>query len=816
MNVFLAGATEDYKFIGILDIYGFERYDPQTDAISQRYSSDRISPHDLSLATNSFEQFCINYANERLQHEFCVHVFETEQDLYEQEGLEWSFMSYTDNSQCISLIEHEHYGILALLNEECKFPKGTDANFLAKIYQFNSGNPFLEAGQLTAQDTFVIDHFAYKVVYSAGGFLEKNKDNVPAQLLQLMAKVGIGVREADASGLGTSFTSCPGLATVFRQSLTSLLGTLKATQCHYIRCIKPNAGMLPDAFAGKYVLQQLKACGIIETIHISAAGYPSRWSFKEFVERYAMLLGEEEGGVEEGGAPRAKRRPDERDNGPEDPRPQCQRIFERLGISGESFQLGKSRVFMRIGQISRLENLRTDLMTTSLGMISKAWRASSHRKEVTRKLGTVKGLQIAVKNRLALRGLLVEAIQRMESILRSRVLAIGASRCVSGLLTLRAKVLLREKYLQNKALVKARVHQRIVTVMACLVHVVDVIPLAGKVFLSKRWAGEARLVGRLQGMAVSSPPGTASPPSRSSTPAPSLSTASSGLTRGLSIGSMKGSRGPADHPPSALLLLPTLVSQMDTWSLLVDNEETMRQLAAYVHKQSSAGPVLFVSGGLDRGLPAGGRDAGRGEKDLPPRPRHAEPDADVALGGECLGRRVHQMDRHLHAPPGPDPGQHAPPHDRALRDIDPGVDQESDSVDRRGGRLLGDRLAAPERVPEPRGGEGEEGLLARRPRKLVVRHQERRDGDGDYDDKPPPGAWSSACTGPRPPSRPPHRKHHCHAGLDPCQPLFARLPCALYRHPVPVYSQAPLHRVLQCVNVEEGVPELEAGRADYL
>ncbi|VDN14993.1 unnamed protein product, partial [Dibothriocephalus latus] len=149
----LEGGREN--FIGVLDIYGFETFD-----------------------VNSFEQFCINYANEKLQQRFVFHVFKLEQEEYLREGLEWDFVDFYDNQPCIDLIEGP-MGILSLLNDECKMPKASDSNWLARLVEKHlNRSPDFSQSKLGARTSFQVRHFAEVVAYTVAGFVEKNCDRV--------------------------------------------------------------------------------------------------------------------------------------------------------------------------------------------------------------------------------------------------------------------------------------------------------------------------------------------------------------------------------------------------------------------------------------------------------------------------------------------------------------------------------------------------------------------------------------------------------------------------------------------------------------
>uniref|UniRef100_A0A8C8RTN9 Myosin motor domain-containing protein n=1 Tax=Pelusios castaneus TaxID=367368 RepID=A0A8C8RTN9_9SAUR len=178
INKALRASCRQYASIGILDIYGFETFN-----------------------INSFEQFCINYANETLQQHFNLHVFKLEQEEYMKEGIPWTFIDFYDNQPCIDLIEAK-LGILDLLNEECKMPKGSDASWAQKLYDRHlHHSPHFQKPKMST-DAFIVHHFAGKVEYQCGGFLEKNQDTVHAEL--------IGLLRASKVTASTALVSCQG------------------------------------------------------------------------------------------------------------------------------------------------------------------------------------------------------------------------------------------------------------------------------------------------------------------------------------------------------------------------------------------------------------------------------------------------------------------------------------------------------------------------------------------------------------------------------------------------------------------------------
>uniref|UniRef100_A0AC35GML4 Myosin motor domain-containing protein n=1 Tax=Panagrolaimus sp. PS1159 TaxID=55785 RepID=A0AC35GML4_9BILA len=261
------------KFIGVLDIYGFETFD-----------------------INSFEQFCINYANEKLQQQFNQHVFKLEQQEYEREEISWVRIDFYDNQPCIDLIEAQP-GIISYLDEQCKMGRGSDEDWLNLMKNCPKLKKSSHLVMPKFKDpSFLVKHFAADVSYKIDGFLEKNKDTVNEQLLGVFAKTQFPfLKEVIHHILDTSSTGAKRKKTVaiqFKESLSDLINVLSVTRPHYVRCIKPNDEKEYFYFEPKRAIQQLRACGVLETVRISAAGYPSRWAYDEFGRRYRVLYPE--------------------------------------------------------------------------------------------------------------------------------------------------------------------------------------------------------------------------------------------------------------------------------------------------------------------------------------------------------------------------------------------------------------------------------------------------------------------------------------------------------------------------------------------
>ncbi|XP_042351955.1 unconventional myosin-Vc isoform X2 [Plectropomus leopardus] len=360
INTALKVPGKQHAFIGVLDIYGFETFD-----------------------INSFEQFCINYANEKLQQQFNLHVFKLEQEEYMKEDIPWTLIDFYDNQPVIDLIEAK-MGILDLLDEECLFPQGTDQSWLQKLFNYLHANPLFEKPRLS-NDAFVIQHFADKVEYQCRGFLEKNRDALYDELVDTMRvskfpflanffreegqstvnSKGVKVRPARPGVKPANKQLRTSVGDKFCSSLSLLMETLNATTPHYVRCIKPNDEKLPFEYDSRRVVQQLRACGVLETIRISAQSYPSRWTYIEFYSRYSILMSHLEADLS-------------------DKKQTCKNVLQRLIQDPNQFKFGRTKIFFRAGQVAYLEKLRLDRLRGACVTIQKHVRGWSQRRKYLR------------------------------------------------------------------------------------------------------------------------------------------------------------------------------------------------------------------------------------------------------------------------------------------------------------------------------------------------------------------------------------------------------------------------------------------------
>ncbi|CAM9373494.1 unnamed protein product [Pylaiella littoralis] len=269
-------------FIGLLDIFGFE-----------------------SFEHNYFEQFLINYANEKLQQQFNQFVFEVEQEEYRSEGIQWDFIEFPDNKDCITLIETKPAGILALLDEQCLVPKGTDKSFASNMYNRLTQHSRFSVPHADKVDyKFMIHHYAGNIVYHTEGFLEKNRDMLHQEGIDLLKSstsefvrsFGDGTRAEGGGGAATSSArrgarqgTKQSVGAQFKNQLNSLLKAIGKTHPHYVRCLKPNDANVRSDFNLGRITAQLANGGVLAAVHVARAGFPVRMQHGEFVNRYGLL-----------------------------------------------------------------------------------------------------------------------------------------------------------------------------------------------------------------------------------------------------------------------------------------------------------------------------------------------------------------------------------------------------------------------------------------------------------------------------------------------------------------------------------------------
>ncbi|GMI77887.1 MYOSIN XI K, MYOSIN XI-17 [Hibiscus trionum] len=359
INVSIGQDPNSKSIIGVLDIYGFE-----------------------SFKCNSFEQFCINFTNEKLQQHFNQHVFKMEQDEYTKEEINWSYIEFVDNQDVLDLIEKKPGGIISLLDEACMFPKSTHETFAQKLYQTFKNNKRFIKPKLSRTD-FTISHYAGEVTYQANQFLDKNKDYVVAEHQALLiASACSFVRSLfpplpEETSKSSKFSS---IGSRFKLQLQSLMETLSATEPHYIRCVKPNNVLKPAIFENSNVIQQLRCGGVLEAIRISCAGYPTKRTFYDFLNRFGLLAPD----VLEGNY---------------DDKVACQMILDKKGLKG--YQIGKTKIFLRAGQMAELDARRAEVLGNAARTIQRQIRTYIARKEFILLRGAAISLQSYLRGNTA-------------------------------------------------------------------------------------------------------------------------------------------------------------------------------------------------------------------------------------------------------------------------------------------------------------------------------------------------------------------------------------------------------------------------------
>lgn len=381
-------SPEHYRTsIGVLDIFGFENFDH-----------------------NSFEQLCINYANENLQQFFVQHIFKLEQEEYNSEGINWQHIEFVDNQEALDLIAVKPMNLISLIDEESKFPKGTDQTLLSKLHQQHGANPNYLRAKSEISIVFGLNHFAGVVFYDARGFLEKNRDTFSVDLIHLVQmsanKYLTNLFMTDV-GMGSETRKrTPTLGAQFKKSLDSLMRTLGNCQPFFVRCIKPNDYKKPLLFDRNLCCRQLRYSGMMETIRIRRAGYPIRHNFQDFVDRYRLLAV---------GILSSQK---------ENCRAASTKILQTV-LKDADYQLGKTKVFLKDAQDVFLEQQREIMMTKKILIIQKTVRSWHVRRKFMMMRHGVITIQRAWRAHEARRRFLKmrNGYMRLQALTRSRILA---------------------------------------------------------------------------------------------------------------------------------------------------------------------------------------------------------------------------------------------------------------------------------------------------------------------------------------------------------------------------------------------------------
>ncbi|KAE8627891.1 hypothetical protein XENTR_v10007205 [Xenopus tropicalis] len=331
------------RSIGLLDIFGFENF-----------------------TVNSFEQLCINFANENLQQFFVRHVFKLEQEEYNLENINWQHIEFTDNQDALDMIAIKPMNIISLIDEESKFPKGTDTTMLNKLNVQHKLNTFYIPPKNNYETQFGINHFAGIVYYETKGFLEKNRDTLHGDIIQLVHsaknKFIKQIFQADVAMGAETRKRSPTLSSQFKRSLELLMRTLSVCQPFFVRCIKPNEYKKPMLFDRELCVRQLRYSGMMETIRIRRAGYPIRYTFVEFVDRYRVLMPGVKPAYKQG-----------------DLRGTCERIAESVLGKDDDWQIGKTKIFLKDHHDMLLEIERDKAITDKVILIQKVVRGFKDR-----------------------------------------------------------------------------------------------------------------------------------------------------------------------------------------------------------------------------------------------------------------------------------------------------------------------------------------------------------------------------------------------------------------------------------------------------
>uniref|UniRef100_A0A8C3A4E7 Myosin IB n=1 Tax=Cyclopterus lumpus TaxID=8103 RepID=A0A8C3A4E7_CYCLU len=355
LNVAQAQTKARHKVMGVLDIYGFEIFEE-----------------------NSFEQFIINYCNEKLQQIFIELTLREEQEEYIREGIEWTNIEYFNNAIICDLIENHQSGILAMLDEECLRPGTvTDETFLDKLNTICAEHQHFES-RLSKNSKYITDHslphtcfriqhYAGKVLYRAEGFVDKNNDLLYRDLSQAMYKANHSLIKQlfpEGNPAKVNLKRPPTAGFQFKASVGTLMRNLQTKNPNYIRCIKPNDKKASHIFTDSLVCHQVRYLGLMENVRVRRAGYAFRQAYEPCLERYKMLC----------------KRTWPHWSGPA--REGVEVLMADLKVPAEEFSYGRSKIFIRNPRsLFFLEERRRQCLqnlATLIQKIYRGWKCRTH------------------------------------------------------------------------------------------------------------------------------------------------------------------------------------------------------------------------------------------------------------------------------------------------------------------------------------------------------------------------------------------------------------------------------------------------------
>jgi myosin heavy subunit len=368
-NASISGSKETMAAsISVLDIYGFESYD-----------------------SNTLEQLCINYANEKLQQYFVHNVLAQEQQAYAADGIKCAPVVFTDNQPTVDLISANPLGLFGILDEVCRLPQPSDEKFTEKVHSAHGDNQLLQAPRVSrkckvsAREGFIIQHFAGSVVYTSAGFVSKNMDKLHDDIERVISSSEVAawahrsIEQEVTVGKSRKNKMSRTVVSRFRTQLDELMQCLADTSANYIRCIKPTALQEAGVFQPAYVLKQLRNNGTNEALELMHKGFPTRCPFEKLALRYREQMPEELRLL--------------------DSRSLCEALLDAIGVEKDEYAIGVTHVWFKAGKLALMDEVLSspiaDIVTRVRCWLARRrfWKAVVHVKAALRVVRCWRGLR---------------------------------------------------------------------------------------------------------------------------------------------------------------------------------------------------------------------------------------------------------------------------------------------------------------------------------------------------------------------------------------------------------------------------------------